>query len=578
MESHTRPVSGLQMRWEEAGTGFPVVFIHGIPTSPALWRHVVPRIGNARCLAWEMVGYGASIPQGEGRDISVARQAEYLVDWLGELGIERAILAGHDLGGGVAQIAAVRHPKLCAGLFLTNAIGYDSWPIPSVKAMQKGHALVKRMPEAFLRLTMTSLYRRGHDDPSEARAAFDVHWPHYRRNGAGRALARQVAALDVNDTLAVADALPTLSIPARLVWGTADRFQKIEYGERFARDLNAPLTRVEGGKHFTPEDHPREIAAALNDLLREVGKRANGASRSDREKGEPEIARGRADLASLPEIMPDEAGPDVEAIYEDIQAVLRVPFVNFLFRVLANDPAYLKQAWDHLRPIARTRKFEDAAADLRSLVRSAAPPRRDGTDWASLGDLGPARDFTESIDYVLPKLLLVASILSETRQADGLDIAVEPTIPLGIADGTRKIPMVDPGTAGDELRVLFDDIRDHHGHPKVATYFRSLGQEPELLKALWGKLRPRVDDADYAATRTDLVNASEMLALNLPALDFTAPESLKPALAFFRRKLIPDLMLDVHMARSILSDGAAERRNRFESTEASAGNGHEDLR
>ncbi len=40
-----------------------------------------------------------------------------------------------DLGGGVVHIAAVRRRELVAGILLTNAIGYDSWPIPSVKMM-----------------------------------------------------------------------------------------------------------------------------------------------------------------------------------------------------------------------------------------------------------------------------------------------------------------------------------------------------------------------------------------------------------------------------------------------------------
>lgn len=42
-------------------------------------------------MAWEMVGYGASIPEGRDRDISVGRQAEYLVAWMRERGIERAV-------------------------------------------------------------------------------------------------------------------------------------------------------------------------------------------------------------------------------------------------------------------------------------------------------------------------------------------------------------------------------------------------------------------------------------------------------------------------------------------------------
>jgi pimeloyl-ACP methyl ester carboxylesterase len=54
------------------------------------------------------------------------------------------------------------------------------------------------------------------------------------------------------------------------VWGTADPFQKIAYGERFARDLGTTVQRLEGGKHFTPEDHPEELAAAITGLVAEV--------------------------------------------------------------------------------------------------------------------------------------------------------------------------------------------------------------------------------------------------------------------------------------------------------------------
>ncbi|WP_299820593.1 alpha/beta fold hydrolase [uncultured Jannaschia sp.] len=549
------------MRWEESGTGFPVVFIHGIPTSPALWRHVVPRIGDARCLAWKMVGYGASIPQGEGRDISVSRQAEYLVDWLKEMEIERAIFAGHDLGGGVAQIAAVRHPKLCAGLFLTNAIGYDSWPIPSVKAMRTGQALVRRMPDAAMRLTMAALFRRGHDDAEQAGAALKEHWPHYRTNGAGEAMARQVAALDVNDTLEVADALSQLDIPARIVWGAADRFQKIKYGEWFARDLNATLVRVEGGKHFMPEDHPEAVAAAINDLLEEVRQRKAGASGS-KQDGENSLAAARAALASLPEVMPVEANPKVQGIYQDIQNVLRVPFVNFLFRVMASDPDYLERAWTHLRPIAGTRAFEDAASELRVLVRSSVMPDAVKDDWRELGDIDRVRAFTESIDYVLPKLLLIAMLLDKTTGSDRW-VAGSP-IPMGVADGTEKIPMVDPEIADEELRRLFDDIRDRHQHPKVATYFRSLGQWPALLKRVWQGMRPHVGDKAYVKARADLIGKAERLMKEAPRADLAAPSEISRALEFFHQRLIPDLMLDMEMVRAMLSDTGSRSRNQFD--------------
>jgi pimeloyl-ACP methyl ester carboxylesterase len=270
MTSRTATVGGIRMRWEEWGEGLPVVLIHGIPTCPALWRHVVPRLTDARCLAWEMVGYGASIPEGRDRDISVARQVDYLISWLKHLGIPEAVFAGHDLGGGVAQIAAVHNPGLCRGLFLTNAIGYDSWPIPSVKAMRIAGPVVRHLPDAAFRQIFQTFIRRGHDDRARAEEAIKVHWPHYVNHGGAAAFIRQVNSLNVQDTLAVAGDLPHLGVPARVVWGEADQFQKVKYGERFATDFSAPLHKIQSGRHFTPEDHPEVVAREINQLLANV--------------------------------------------------------------------------------------------------------------------------------------------------------------------------------------------------------------------------------------------------------------------------------------------------------------------
>jgi len=114
-EERRATVDGTPMRWLERGQGPVVVLVHGIPTSPALWRHVLPLIGDARLLAWEMVGYGGSWDVGPHVEISVRAQAGHLHRWLDELRVDRAVLVGHDLGRGVCQIAAVNRPDRCAG-------------------------------------------------------------------------------------------------------------------------------------------------------------------------------------------------------------------------------------------------------------------------------------------------------------------------------------------------------------------------------------------------------------------------------------------------------------------------------
>ena len=274
IQQHAADVDGTPVRWLEQGSGVAVVLVHGIPTSPALWRHVMPLLPGLRVLAFEMTGYGQSIPAGRTRDVSVGAQADRLNGWLDHLGIDRAVLVGHDLGGGVVHIAAVRRPELCAGLLITNGVGYDSWPIPSVKAMRAAAPLLAKLPPVALKPALAVLLGRGHDTAAAAKEALGLHYRPYAEHGGGAAMARQVACLDVHDTLAVQDALPTLKVPARIVWGVADPFQKLKYGERFARDLGTTVQRIEGGRHFTPEDHPDVVATAIKDLAAEVAARS----------------------------------------------------------------------------------------------------------------------------------------------------------------------------------------------------------------------------------------------------------------------------------------------------------------
>lgn len=271
MQSRSTEVDGIQMRWEESGAEDPVVFVHGIPTSPRLWRHVAPRVEGARSLEWEMVGYGGSIAEGADRDISVGRQAEYLATWMRQTGLgEGAVICGHDLGGGVAQILAVRHPELVRGLVLTNSICYDSWPIAGVRALRAAGPLAERMPPEMFRRVYRAFLGLGHDDRGMFEESVAEHLPFYERADGAAAMVRQARSLDSADTMAVADGLQRLDVPARIVWGTADKFQPIGYGYRLAYELGATLERVEGGKHFTPEDHPEPIARAVRSVLEET--------------------------------------------------------------------------------------------------------------------------------------------------------------------------------------------------------------------------------------------------------------------------------------------------------------------
>ncbi|MFK7602155.1 alpha/beta hydrolase [Deinococcus sp. SM5_A1] len=86
----------------------------------------------------------------------------------GKLGIVPVVAVGHDLGGGVVQKLAVRHPNLVRGLFVTNAIPCDSWPVPGVKIMRALGSLVKHLPDAVFQEVLRLFYRIGHGSSRQA--------------------------------------------------------------------------------------------------------------------------------------------------------------------------------------------------------------------------------------------------------------------------------------------------------------------------------------------------------------------------------------------------------------------------
>jgi haloalkane dehalogenase len=102
-----------------SGTGPPVVFLHGNPTSSRLWRNVMPSLPGWR-LAPDLIGMGDS-PR---PDIAYTfdDHARYLDEWFDALSLDDVVLVGHDWGGALAADWASRHPSRVRALALTEAV------------------------------------------------------------------------------------------------------------------------------------------------------------------------------------------------------------------------------------------------------------------------------------------------------------------------------------------------------------------------------------------------------------------------------------------------------------------------
>jgi len=136
LEKRTRRVFDLDMAYVDAGSGDPIVFLHGNPTSSFLWRGVIPHVASlGRCIAPDLIGMGdsAKLP-GSGPDgYRFGQHRHYLDELLRLLGVnERVTLVVHDWGSALGFDWAVRHPGSVAGLVYMEAIvtplTWEDWP------------------------------------------------------------------------------------------------------------------------------------------------------------------------------------------------------------------------------------------------------------------------------------------------------------------------------------------------------------------------------------------------------------------------------------------------------------------
>src|SRR4051794_3079979 len=101
-EAHEVDLHGHRAIYREAGSGPTVVLIHGMINSSRHWEDVALRLaGRHRVIAPDLIGHGDSAtPRG---DYSLGAHAASIRDLLATIGVERATIVGHSLGGGVAM-------------------------------------------------------------------------------------------------------------------------------------------------------------------------------------------------------------------------------------------------------------------------------------------------------------------------------------------------------------------------------------------------------------------------------------------------------------------------------------------
>ena len=271
-------VLGSRMATVETGSGDPILFLHGNPTSSYLWRNVIPHLeGQGRCIAPDLIGLGDSAKlESSGPDrYTFVEHRRYLDALLEALDVrERVTLVVHDWGSALGFDWANRHREAVLGIAYMEAIvmpvTWAQWPDAARQVFQgfrspagedmvlENNVFVERvLPGSILRGlgdAELEVYRRPFREAGEGRRP-TLTWP--------RQIPIEGEPADVTEIVASYGewlkecAVPKLFVnaePGAILTGDA---------REFCRSWPAQQEVTVKGVHFVQEDSPDEIGQAV---------------------------------------------------------------------------------------------------------------------------------------------------------------------------------------------------------------------------------------------------------------------------------------------------------------------------
>ncbi|ROP33143.1 pimeloyl-ACP methyl ester carboxylesterase [Couchioplanes caeruleus] len=276
----TIAVDGFRLAYERTGTGPAAVLLHGWPSDRSEYRDVVPLLPTVDVVVPDLRGFGASDkhPVEPSSGYSAEAQARSVIALIEELGLDRPVLGGHDIGSRVAQAVARQRPDLVRALVLTPplpgigerilapAAQQEFWYLP-FHQLPIADELIDGSPDAVRRylrhfwmhwsgpgFTLTDDHLDHLVSVYAEPGAFTASIGWYRVGAGG--LARVVAERAPQPAERIA-------VPTTVLWPDHDPLFPSAWSDRldqFFADVR--LQHVDSG-HFLPLERPREFAAAV---------------------------------------------------------------------------------------------------------------------------------------------------------------------------------------------------------------------------------------------------------------------------------------------------------------------------
>lgn len=262
-------VDGETASYLTAGRDGPaVLLLHGTYWS-RVWLPVLGRLAEAglRPIAVDFPGLGRSGGELTLETATVPALADWVERFASALTVSGPIaVAGHDIGGAVAQ-HLVAHDRLeVSRLALVNSVLYDSWPAPHVARLADPEVATATTADELIAARRQAVASTlGGVATEQLINDYLDPWndPRVRRSWLAMA-----GAAESRYTLDLVPALQRSTTPKLLIWGEDDDFEKVEYAEKFAVEVpRTTLVRIPGADHIPTENAPDQIARALTEFF-----------------------------------------------------------------------------------------------------------------------------------------------------------------------------------------------------------------------------------------------------------------------------------------------------------------------
>jgi len=259
-------VDGIRVNYLRAGTGPPLVMIHGLVGSARNWDENVQALAEIRTVyAPDAVNMGAS-QRVRGIDPGIEAQVARMVAWMDAVGIDAADIVAHSHGASIAIVLAARHPRRVRKLALFAPPNlYCQLGLPQVRFYSTflggvfARRIIPLLPRFMYRRSLARLY----GDPSRMSTGALAG----STDGLDRAAIAHI--VDVmrgwSGDMKIIDASLRELNGARtlLLWGDMDRAVSLESGRRLAGMIGARLVVVEGTGHMPFQEMPEQCNEAL---------------------------------------------------------------------------------------------------------------------------------------------------------------------------------------------------------------------------------------------------------------------------------------------------------------------------